>query len=68
MTDKKRRKKRWILFGLLLILLAAAAAAVLSWFHILPQRAYTEEDFGIERVLSAYDYNKNGVDLSLIHI
>lgn len=62
MTDKKRRKKRWILFGLLLILLAAAAAAVLSWFHILPHRAYTEEDFGIERVLSAYDYNKNGVD------
>ena len=61
MTDKKRGKKGILLFFVLLALLAAAAA-VLYWWGLIPHRAYTEERFHIERVVSAYDYNSNGVD------
>jgi len=52
-----------------ILCLAAALAAVLAaglltanYFHLLPQRAYTAQDLGIETVLSGEDFNQNGVD------
>lgn len=54
-----------IIWGAVVGLLAAVMAAGLwaaSYLHLLPQRAYTAEDFGIETVRGGMDFNGNGVD------
>lgn len=55
-------KKRWkiILAAVFALLLGGLCAA--GCFHLLPRRAYTGADFGIETVLSGRDFNGNGVD------
>lgn len=54
-------KSRIVLFACLAVVLAAACF-LLYWFNILPQRTYTAEDFGIQTLYSAVDYNQNGTD------
>lgn len=35
---------------------------LLSYWNLIPKKAYTAEDFGIETVKSQNDFNKNGID------
>lgn len=61
MTNKKSIWKVIILFIVSLVLLAVAVVEMYRQ-GVIPHHAYMEQDFHIERVVSAYDYNKNKVD------
>ena len=57
----QKKKHRYLLWLVPLFLLTTALAGV--WvFNLLPEKAYTAADFGIETVLSGTDYNDNGID------
>ena len=57
-------KRRRVRIGVVLfaVLLVCAGWWLLSYFHLLPQKSYQAEDFGIQTVLSDLDCNQNGVD------
>lgn len=57
--------KKGKLFGVIAaaaIVLTVVIVAVLRYFHLLPQKTYSADAFGIETVTSSVDYNGNGVD------
>ncbi len=55
--------KRLVVFIILVCTLAAIAWLYLGgYFSVLPEKVYTADDFGIETVHSASDYNGNGID------
>ena len=58
---KQKRKKRLALLGCL-VLAALAALCFARAYHLLPERTYTAEDFGIPVAVSPVDFNGNGVD------
>lgn len=59
---KKKGMWKILAFFVVILVLLAVAAAVLYQHGVIPHRVYTEKDFHIERVVSTYDFNKNGVD------
>lgn len=61
-TNARKRRFFWIAAGGAVLLVAAAIFVLNQYFHFLPQKYYTAEDFGIETVTSPVDYNNNGVD------
>ena len=58
---KQKRKKRLALLGCL-VLAVLAALCFARAYHLLPERTYTAEDFGIPVAVSPVDFNGNGVD------
>ncbi len=59
---KAIRKKPAIIAAVLSAVVIMAVLAALSYFNLLPKRAYTAEDFGIDTIYSPVDFNENGVD------
>lgn len=54
----KKTMKYIIIFAIIL----AAVWITLDFFNLVPQKHYTAEDFNIETVKSAVDFNNNGTD------
>ncbi len=57
----KRASKKVIFFIIAVLFLIVGIYQVIYW-NLLPQRAYTAADFGIDTVKSVRDENNNGVD------
>lgn len=55
-----KQKKLLIAFGILAIFIGGYG--ILSYWNLIPKKAYTAKDFGIETIKSQNDYNKNGID------
>lgn len=51
-----------ICFFILLLIGIGAAYQILSYWNLIPKKAYEAADFGIKTIKSSKDYNKNGVD------
>lgn len=58
---KQKRKKRLVLLGCL-VLASLLGLCFARAYHLLPERTYTAEDFGITVAVSPVDFNGNGVD------
>lgn len=54
--------KRWLACGICILAAGVAVLVLCGRLGLLPERTYTAEDFGIERVVSPTDCNQNGVD------
>lgn len=63
LLTKRKVNRVFLALGLMIFLLGSIAGLMyLSYWNLLPQRSYSEEDFGIERLLSEVDYDGDGVD------
>lgn len=54
--------KRWLVCGICILVVGAVLIVLCGRLGLLPEKTYTAEDFGIERVTSPTDCNQNGVD------
>ena len=54
--------KRWLVCGVCILVVGAVLIVLCGRLGLLPEKTYTAEDFGIERVTSPTDCNQNGVD------
>lgn len=54
--------KRWLVCGICILVAGAVLIVLCGRLGLLPEKTYTAEDFGIERVTSPTDCNQNGVD------
>lgn len=59
---RQSRRKKWIVTGVILLVLLTAGLLASWHFNLLPQKSYSNADFGIEVIQSEVDYNGNGVD------
>ncbi|MBB6697792.1 DUF1287 domain-containing protein [Clostridium algidicarnis] len=57
---KRKGKKLLIFMGIIAILVGCYVT--LSYWNLIPKKAYTAKDFGIEIIKSQNDYNENGID------
>jgi len=56
-------KKTLLVIGIIVImLLSISGLKYLSYWNLLPKKAYTAQDFGIQTVLSHVDYDGDGID------
>ena len=62
-TLRRRRHRRALRRGLVVAgLVAVVLLGCLAWRYLLPHRAYSAADFGIETLHSSCDYNGDGCD------
>lgn len=56
--------KKLIILIIVCTVLCGVGAGVyaLFYFHLIPQKTYTGEDFGIKRIISTVDYDGDGID------
>lgn len=64
MSMKKRKILKALLavFCVIIAGVAGVALYLMNYYNLLPEKAYSAEDFGIETVYSEIDFNGNGTD------
>lgn len=59
---KKNRKNRLYLGLFIVFAMMIGITYYINHYHIIPQKSYSAEDFGIKSIKSDIDYNSNGID------